>query len=62
MIKKEIKISSWSLKANAHRNIHRPKVDKFFMIKAKSTGKKRKKFDFLARQLWRKIIIDSNKL
>lgn len=62
MIKKEVKITSFSPKANYYRNVHRSKVDKFFVIKMKSTGKKRKKFDYIARQLWRKIVIESNKL
>ena len=59
---KKVKITSWSPEANAYRNVHRERVDKFFLIKIKSRGKKRQKFDNLARQLWRQIIIASNKL
>lgn len=62
MIKTEQRIESRTLEAHAYRNMHRPKVDKFFMIKYKSTGIKKKKFDRLARQLWRKIIMHSNTL
>ena len=62
MLKDEIKITSFTVDANIYRNKHRPKVDKFFLIKKRSKGKKAKKFDYLARQLWRKIIIAANKL
>ena len=62
-IKREIKIQNIdNPKANAYRNMRRSKVDKFFSIKSISRGKKRKKFDFLARQLWRKTILQSNKI
>lgn len=62
MILKEQLIESNSEEAISYRNIHRPKVDKLFIIKLKSKGVKRKKFDELARQMWRKIIQHSNTL
>jgi hypothetical protein len=59
----EQKITSFSPEANAYRNINRYKVDKLFAMKEKSKEKKKiKMFDFLARQKWRKIIRESNKL
>lgn len=61
-ILKEQKITSFSPQANYYRNTQRPKVDKLFSIKEMSKGKKRAKYNFLARQLWRKIIIRANKM
>ena len=60
---KEQKIISNTPEAIAYRNMNRPRVDKFFRIKYKSkTKEKTKKFDNLARQTWREIIIVSNKM
>ena len=55
-------IESFSIAANVYRNLNRPKVDKLFEIKASSRGKRRRKFDFLARQTWRKIVKKANTL
>ena len=60
---KEQKITSFSPEANAHRNMRRPKVDKLFSIKnSKKKKKDRMKFDMIARQLWRRIVQEANKL
>jgi len=61
-ILKEQRIISRTLEAIAYRNIHRPKVDKLFILKLKNTKARRLKFDRLARQLWREVIAKSNKL
>lgn len=61
-ILKEQKITSFTPEANLWRNNHRPKVDKLFAIKDASKGKKRAKYDFMARQLWRKIVAHANLL
>jgi hypothetical protein len=55
-------VTSFTPEANAYRNIHRPIVDKLFLIKSRSKGNLKKKLDFKARQLWRTIIIHANKL
>lgn len=62
VIKKPIKITSFSYSANFYRNAQRTKVDKLFNVKNNSKGEKRRKFDFLARQLWRNIILRANTL
>ena len=62
MLKKQ-KIISQSFQAIAYRNIRRPEVDK--LLELKYTKKKReqqKELDRAARQLWREIILKSNKL
>jgi len=57
----EQKIVSQNPEAIAYRNMRRWKVDKLFSIRDSKKDKKEKsKFDYLARQLWRKIIKDSN--
>ncbi len=57
------KITSRTPEANAYRNMRRGRVDKLFSIRdSKKKKSERAKFDYLARQLWRKIIRDSNKL
>jgi hypothetical protein len=66
MAKKQIleeqELTSTTPQAHYYRNVNRPRVDKLFKLKEKSSGKKKKHFDFLARQLWRKIILHSNTL
>jgi len=62
-ILKEQLIISKSPEAIAYRNIHRPKVDKYFSFKMKAPNSDRKRYyDNKARQLWRKIIRTSNTL
>lgn len=62
MLKKQ-KIISHSLRAVAYRNIRRPEVDKLFNIKyMKRKDRDIRRFDYLARKLWREIIKESNKL
>lgn len=62
-ILKEQKIDNLSPEAIAYRNMHRPKVDKLFNNKNKTNVEKRRKyFDNKARQLWRRIIKESNSL
>ena len=58
----EQKFTSFSPEAWAYRNMNRHRVDKLFKAKLKNKGKLRKKLDFKARQLWRRIIVESNKL
>lgn len=62
LYKKRIPITSFTPEANAYRNMHRPKVDKFFELKSESKGDDRRKFDRLARQAWRAILTVSNKM
>ena len=60
---KEQKIENNSPEAIAYRNMHRPRVDRLFAIKySKKKRKDRKRLDFAARQLWRKIIKKSNEM
>lgn len=59
----EVKITSFSPEANYYRNKRRSKVDKLFYLKnAQRDNKLKRKFDYLARQLWRDIVTKANKL
>jgi hypothetical protein len=60
----EQKIESFSQAAILYRNLRRPEVDILYQKANNSefNKKQRKTLKYKASQLWRKIIIDSNKL